>query len=426
VVFFLQFKVEMLYSWKLFVAILALISLSYTTHGFVGVNVVNQRAAVTRSSGSRVRITATLDELEKKVLAAAPVPEIPKLTTVSKVVVAKPSPVPKPPAVPKNEEKKEKSTLVKTNPLKLPKREKKPVSVPKPAPKPVPKQTASISSGQIAAGVGLGAAPWVIAPFVALSAGRELLMKTQNARAEALRKLEEERLAELAKLKTSEPVSWRLEGNEGTAFLTAVAAIGVGIAGIFYQVKTAPIVEAPQFVAPAPAAKAPVTSVKGIEDAEKKAEQAIKKAEIKAEKAIKKELEEVEYQLEDKTRNAKTEVVKDIVKVEKAAVKVEKVVEKDLSAVEKAVEKDILVVEKDILAVEKAVEKDFEAVEKTFGLKPLKVTPSAPVTPATVSKPWQAKQKKTQPTAPADVKSESIDPELLKALKAGKYKTFSN
>jgi len=65
-----------------------------------------------------------------------------------------------------------------------------PVPVPKPAPQPVPKQTASISSGQVAAGVVLGAAPWIIAPFVALSAGRELLIKTQNARAEALRKLE--------------------------------------------------------------------------------------------------------------------------------------------------------------------------------------------------------------------------------------------
>jgi hypothetical protein len=238
--------------------------------------------------------------------------------------------------------------------------------------------------------VALGAAPWVLAPFVALAAGRDVLAKTRQAREVAQKKLEEERIAELSRKKTSEPLSFELSDSQKTVFAASLAALAVGFGGILFQAATAP------YVAPAPtpikAAPKPVTLKEKITAAEKVVEKDVLKAEeklgLKAPEPVK------------APEPSQTNLQKLIETVEKEAVVAEKVikkevavVEKEVSVVEKAVEKEVKVLEK---AVEKAVEKEVAVVEKVKA-------PQAP--PTTVSG------------------AETIDPALLQALKAGKYRT---
>ena len=130
--------------------------------------------------------------------AQAPAPaKAEKQSKKAKKVEAPPAPAPEPPKKEKKQKPSKKAApapdpiAAKIESLKPPKSEPKAKRAP-PAPKRAPAKSVSADSNALPLGVALGGAPLLLAPIVALGAGRDLLSKTQARRAQIQQEIAEE------------------------------------------------------------------------------------------------------------------------------------------------------------------------------------------------------------------------------------------
>jgi len=265
----------------------------------------------------------------------------------------------------------------------------------------------------------------------------------------AQKKVEEQRLAELALQSSSDtPLSFELEGNQGAFFAASLAALGVGVGGLFFQYANAPKVEkpAPVVVKPAeekkgfslfakpapPAPPAPVVEEPkaGIKELIKKEEQILES--VKTE-GVKEALKKEEKLVVEEIKEIEKEVVKDVVKLEKEvvkdAVKLEEEVVKDAVVIEKEVIKEVKEAEKSIVEGLKTLEKDVVQEVKKLE-KELEAELAGQETEA--QKEFQEKKAALQdidyskvPTSgqAAGMKVDEVSEDLLKEIREGKFET---
>jgi hypothetical protein len=154
--------------------------------------------------------------------APAPAPEPVKAKKAKKVKAPEPAPAPAPVPEPAPAPKAKKAKKAAPAPAPTPdpiaaKIESLKSKAAAPAPvKPAPKPKAEADSSALPLGVALGGAPLIVAPLLALSAGREVLAKTQARRA----KIQEE-IAEFEAAQAKKKYDAQVDGSGITKALVS-------------------------------------------------------------------------------------------------------------------------------------------------------------------------------------------------------------